>query len=268
MADKRRVYIRLHRDFSLQWRHLNEQKMTSGHCVDISTTGMGLLTAIYLAPEEIIHLEFQLPGFFKKINMQARVLWHRAASSAKTQYPYLAGVEFVASPPDVVQLIEKFILKSLSLKSLRLMALILGSVIFLMTFLRAFNLMILENFMGTPFGREWLSLQWTGVSLNIYTILHIILAFGILISATAVFFLELKAYRGLIIFTYLGIILQLFRLIYKINFLSSDGLSSSIYYLEMLLLVIFLLLLLILVKNRLWVASVLGDLESYLSVKE
>jgi uncharacterized protein (TIGR02266 family) len=82
----------------------DQSKLLTGYSIDLNAGGIFLATTCPFAVDDIVTLQFSIPGSDEKVACKARVAWINSESNRlKPQYPTGVGLQFIGLTEENLQ---------------------------------------------------------------------------------------------------------------------------------------------------------------------
>ena len=264
MQIKGRSYLRIKTSIPVSYQKATGEYAYHAEIVDLSAKGAGFCNNEVLQKEERVSVKFYLPGQWRLINFQAEVKNQIEGVDIKKEYRYLTGVQFANVDPSVLKRITNYIVKKVNATFKRWFVLLLGIVASLLFLTRGLYFAFINIYTGSPFGNEWVAYPWSSEVPKIAAAVHILLAFGLIVSCFAFFLFKKRSYLFVLLFSFIGVITQLVRLVLKFSFLFEDYATRYVFIYEAVSFSIFLVLFIFVVRTGRSLNSVLEFIDKQL----
>ncbi len=213
-----RLCLRLRSRFPVFFKTPGSPRWTKAFSVDLSTSGLGLLTRQPVEKDSVIELRLGLRGSIGKVVFRGRVV-HQMPAKGKGRGMLSTGIRFEEVPAHVLDSITRFISKQLNMTGPRIGALLNGGAVFTLLIFRFLYYSALGIFQGTAFGREWITGSWASCSSEKLAFFYFMLAVLVLTACFCFFCKQRGASRAVFMVACVGFLDQGIRWALKVPYL-------------------------------------------------
>jgi hypothetical protein len=201
--------------FPVFYKNPGDPAWTQAFSVDLSTSGIGILTHRTLEKDSMLELRLGIPGSIRKIVLRGRMV-HQMPAKGKSAKFFSTGIRFEEVPENILDMITKSIFRQLNMTGARIFVLLAGCAAFGALLFRFFYYSTLGAFQGTTFGREWLNGVWGSFPADRVAYLYLALAVLTLVVCFCFFCKQRRASWAVFMVASVGLLDQGIRCSLKI----------------------------------------------------